>query len=67
MSSIFPTPILDSLPRSVLSELSDKHAPVKRNAARIDFVGIVWADGRPCIFWPKGMSDAARNATPRDY
>ena len=38
--------------------------PVKRNAARIDFVGIVWADGRPCIFWPKGMSDAARNATP---
>jgi hypothetical protein len=54
---------LDSLPQSVLGEL-EQHIPVKRNAARIDFVGIVWADERPCIFWPKGMSDAARHVTP---
>ena len=54
---------LDSVPQSVLSEL-EQHLPIKRNAARIDFVGIVWADERPCIFWPKGMSDASRHVTP---
>ncbi len=54
---------MDSLPSDVLNAI-EKSIPIKRNAARIDFVGIVWADERPCIFWPKGMSDVCKQKTP---
>ena len=54
---------IDSLPSDVLNAI-EKSIPIKRNAARIDFVGIVWADERPCIFWPKGMSDICKQKTP---
>ena len=54
---------MDSLPSDVLNAI-EKSIPIKRNAARIDFVGIVWADQRPCIFWPKGMSDICKQKTP---
>jgi len=54
---------VDSLPPDVLTAI-EQSIPIKRNAARIDFVGIVWANGRPCIFWPKGMTDTCKQKTP---
>ena len=55
--------LLESLPPSVLREI-EEYIPIKRNAKKIDFVGIVWADERPCIFWPKGLADESMQGTP---
>lgn len=50
---------LASLPPSILAAIR-KHVPFKANAKRVDFVGIVWNDDQPCIFWPKGLKNSSQ-------
>lgn len=50
---------LVSLPPTALAAIS-KYLPFKADARSVDFVGIVWSDGQPCIFWPKGFKKSYR-------